>query len=79
MLNTPSLLLLLCGLCAAYVSASQDADRQIIQHVDAHLGASTVFLKQLVNINSGTMNFASVEQVGMLLKQKYDALSFTTE
>ncbi|MGK0269267.1 MAG: glutamate carboxypeptidase, partial [Paraglaciecola sp.] len=32
-----------------------------------------------VNINSGTMNFAGVEQVGMLLKQKYDALGFTTQ
>ena len=91
MLNTPSLLLILCSLCPAFVSASQDVEpqverlvereveRKIIQHLDAQLDESTVLLKQLVNINSGTMNFFGVEQVGMLLKQKYDSLGFTTQ
>lgn len=79
MLNKPFLLLILCSLCSACVAASQDVERQIVQHLDAQLDESTVLLKQLVNINSGTMNFAGVEQVGMLLKQKYDALGFTTE
>jgi glutamate carboxypeptidase len=79
MLNKPSLLLLLCSLCSTFVTASEDVERQIVQHVDAQLDTSTDLLKQLVNINSGTMNFAGVEQVGMLLKQKYDALGFTTQ
>jgi glutamate carboxypeptidase len=78
MLNKPSLLLLLCGFCSTFVSASQHVERQIVQHVDAQLDESTALLKQLVNINSGTMNFAGVKQVGMLLKEKYDALGFTT-
>jgi glutamate carboxypeptidase len=54
-------------------------ERQIAQHLDARLDESTVLLKQLVNINSGTMNFAGVKQVGMLLKHQYDALGFTTQ
>jgi glutamate carboxypeptidase len=79
MLNKPSLLLVLCSLCSTFVSANQDVERQIVQHVDAQLDESTALLKELVNINSGTMNFAGVKQVGMLLKQKYDALGFTTQ
>jgi glutamate carboxypeptidase len=79
MLNKPSLLILFCGFCATFVSASQDVEMQIVKHVDAQLDESSALLKQLVNINSGTMNFAGVKQVGMLLKQKYDALGFTTE
>jgi glutamate carboxypeptidase len=87
MLNKPCLLLILCSLCSAFVSANQDVEpqverlveREIVQHLDDQLDESTVLLKQLVNINSGTMNFAGVEQVGMLLKQKYDALGFTTQ
>jgi glutamate carboxypeptidase len=83
MLNKPCLLLILCSLCSAFVSANQDVEpqveREIVQHLDDQLDESTVLLKQMVNINSGTMNFAGVEQVGMLLKQKYDALGFTTQ
>ncbi|MFT5676845.1 MAG: glutamate carboxypeptidase, partial [Paraglaciecola sp.] len=79
MLNKPSLLLVLCSLCSTFVSANQDVERQIVQHVDAQLDESTALLKELVNINSGTMNFAGVKQVGMLLKQKYDTLGFTTQ
>ncbi|MFT4938428.1 MAG: glutamate carboxypeptidase [Paraglaciecola sp.] len=79
MLNKPSLLIILCSLCSTLVAASQDIEQQIVQHVDAQIDESTALLKQLVNINSGTMNFAGVKQVGMVLKQKYDALGFTTQ
>jgi glutamate carboxypeptidase len=79
MLNKPTLALILCSLCSTFVTASQDVEKRIVQHLDAQLNESTVFLKQLVNINSDTMNFAGVEQVGMLLKHEYDALGFTTQ
>ena len=79
MLIKPSLLLLLCCFCSTFVFATQDVERQLVQHVDAQLDESTVLLKQLVNINSGTMNFAGVKQVGMLLKQEFDALGFTAQ
>jgi glutamate carboxypeptidase len=79
MLNKISLLLVLCSLCSTLATASQDVERQIVQHLDAQLDESTVLLKQLVNINSGTMNFAGVKQVGMLLQHRYDALGFTTQ
>jgi glutamate carboxypeptidase len=79
MLNKPTLALILCSLCSTFVTASQDVEKRIVQHLDAQLNESTVFLKQLVNINSDTMNFAGVKQVGMLLKHEYDALGFTTQ
>jgi glutamate carboxypeptidase len=79
MLNHPCLLLVLFSFFSTFVTANQDVERQIVQHLDAQLDESTVLLKQLVNINSGTMNFAGVKQVGMLLKHQYDALGFTTQ
>ena len=79
MLNRPCLLLVLLSFFSSFVTANQDVEHQIVQHLNAQLDESTVLLKQLVNINSDTMNFAGVQQVGMLLKQKYDALGFSTQ
>ena len=79
MLHRPCLLLVLFSFFSTFVIADQDVERQIAQHLDARLDESTVLLKQLVNINSGTMNFAGVKQVGMLLKHQYDALGFATQ
>jgi len=79
MLHRPCLLIVLFSFFSTFVTADQDVERQIVQHLDARLDESTVLLKQLVNINSGTMNFAGVKQVGMLLKHQYDALGFTTQ
>jgi glutamate carboxypeptidase len=79
MLHRPCLLLVLFSFFSTFVIADQDVERQIAQHLDAQLDESTVLLKQLVNINSGTMNFAGVKQVGMLLKHQFDALGFTTQ
>ncbi len=79
MLHRPCLLLVLFSFFSTFVTADQDVERQIVQHLDARLDESTVLLKQLVNINSGTMNFTGVKQVGMLLKHQYDALGFTTQ
>ena len=79
MLNRPCLLLVLLSFFSSIVTANQDVEHQIVQHLNAQLDESTVLLKQLVNINSDTMNFAGVQQVGMLLKQKYDALGFSTQ
>jgi glutamate carboxypeptidase len=79
MLHRPCLLLVLFSFFSTFVTANQDVERQIVQHLDAQLDESTVLLEQLVNINSGTMNFAGVKQVGMLLKHQFDALGFTTQ
>ena len=63
------------GLSAQRLSA---AERQVAAAVDAHNPEALALLKQIVNINSGTMNFAGVRQVADVLRPKLDALGFTT-
>lgn len=53
-------------------------EKRIIKAVDQHLDASIVLLKDAVNINSGTMNFEGVRQVGELFKAELDQLGFHT-
>jgi glutamate carboxypeptidase len=46
--------------------------------VDARRTGALALLEQLVNINSGTMNFAGVRDVGAVLRTELDSLGFTT-
>lgn len=46
--------------------------------VNHHAAAALTLLERLVNINSGTMNFAGVRQVGDILRGELDSLGFTT-
>jgi len=54
-------------------------EKRIIKSVDKHLDANLELLKTSVNINSGTMNFEGVREVGRLYQDKLDALGFSTE
>src|SRR5690348_2658796 len=54
------------------------AERTITTTVDAHNAEALALLERLVNINSGTLNFAGVRQVGDVLRSQFDALGFTT-
>ena len=54
------------------------AERTMVRTVDANNAQALVLLERLVNINSGTMNFAGVRQVGALLRAELDALGFAT-
>lgn len=47
---------------------------QIIQSVDRNNAAYIDLLKEVVSINSGTMNFDGVKAVGMALKPQFEAL-----
>jgi glutamate carboxypeptidase len=46
--------------------------------VDAHNAEALALLERIVNINSGTMNFAGVRQVADVLRPQFDALGFRT-
>jgi glutamate carboxypeptidase len=50
----------------------------VVQYVDAHGEEAIALLERLVNINSGTMNHAGVQQVGRILQAEFDALGFAT-
>ncbi len=61
---------------AAPLSAAEQA---LVRYVDAHQADSIALLEQAVNINSGTMNFEGVQEVGALFGDKLRALGFTTQ
>ncbi len=54
-------------------------ERQIVDYVDAHNAEAVELLVRLVNVNSGTMNFDGVREVGRILRAEFDALGMETE
>jgi glutamate carboxypeptidase len=58
-------------------AAPRDAkERALVKHVAASEQASFALLEQIVNVNSGTMNFAGVRKVGDMLRPRFEALGF---
>ena len=70
-----SALLALClaGTAAAKPSA---AERALVKRVQAQEQSSIALLEQIVNVNSGTLNFAGVRKVADLLRPHFEALGF---
>ena len=63
--------------CFSVAAAPRDAkEKALVRQVDAGEKASIELLEQIVNVNSGTMNFAGVRKVGDLLRPKFEALGF---
>ena len=50
----------------------------MIAYVDAHNAEALALLERVVNINSGTQNFAGVREVGAIFRAAFDALGFKT-
>lgn len=59
-------------------AALSPAERMVVRTVDAENARTLGLLQRLVDINSGTMNFAGVRQVGDVLRSELDSLGFTT-
>ena len=58
-------------------AAPRDAkEKALVGYVNAGEQASIALLEQIVNVNSGTMNFAGVRKVGELLRPRFEALGF---
>ena len=60
----------------AQLSAKEQA---IVAQLEQSLPRDLKHLEHIVNINSGTMNFAGVKDVGMYLKSEFDAIGFETQ
>lgn len=71
-------LFLLLGLFCLSFSQLTDVERRLAAQIDKNEPAARLFLEELVNINSGTMNFEGVRKVYKALKPRFDALGFTT-
>jgi glutamate carboxypeptidase len=69
------LLLFVCA-CGAAVAAPSGTEKTVVQRVRAQQERSIALLEQLVNVNSGSMNFAGVRQVADLLRPQFEALGF---
>ena len=54
-------------------------ERALTAFIDADNDRALALLEKVVNINSGTMNFAGVRAAGALLRPEFDALGFKTE
>jgi glutamate carboxypeptidase len=59
-------------------SALTAAERRIVADIDPKNAEGLALLERVVNINSGTMNFAGVRQVADILRKELDALGFQT-
>jgi glutamate carboxypeptidase len=69
----------LCGLFSASCFAETSAaEAHLVATLKSHQDESIALLEQLVNTNSGTMNFAGVRKVADTLEPKFAALGFKT-
>ncbi len=59
--------------------ADEKAEQAIINAIETDYSRMLLTLEQSVNINSGTMNFAGVAQVGALYAKELDELGFKTD
>lgn len=78
-LTRTSLLVALAALaCSQTVyTAPRDAkEKALVSQVNAGEQANLALLEQIVNVNSGTMNFAGVRKVGDMLRPRFEALGF---
>ena len=71
--------------CPASLAAQRRSDpaldateKRIAAAVDGRTAQALTLLERVVNINSGTMNFAGVRQVGAAFRAELDTLGFTT-
>jgi glutamate carboxypeptidase len=84
-LKPPALCLAIAALFSPLAAAAQPAaspltpaERAVTRAVDSHNAEALALLERIVNINSGTMNFAGVRRVADVLRTQLDALGFTT-
>ncbi|MBL0740409.1 M20/M25/M40 family metallo-hydrolase [Chryseolinea lacunae] len=75
---TPALVLVMLTVGAAQAQLSK-IEKKLVANVDAHRAEALKLLEEVVNINSGTMNFEGVQKVGQIFRAKLDALGFTTQ
>jgi glutamate carboxypeptidase len=78
-LLTIAAMLLTSSVCASQAAPTLSRTEQaIVRAVDPHNAEGLALLEKLVNINSGTMNFAGVRSVADVLRVQLDSLGFTT-
>ncbi|PTX44622.1 glutamate carboxypeptidase [Christiangramia gaetbulicola] len=78
-MNLRSIVFLLVCLSPIFSFSQLDGkEKKIVKSVDKHEAEALELLTKAVNINSGTMNFEGVREVGKLFKYELDKLGFET-
>jgi glutamate carboxypeptidase len=77
-LKSATLTTLLVGASAAVFAQLDSTEQAMVDYVDATNDAALELMIRTININSGTMNFAGVREVGAILGAEFDKLGFTT-
>ncbi len=77
--NLPAIIIgLLCIMPYLAIAQLDKKEKKIVKSVDRHEAEALDLLTKAVNINSGTMNFEGVREVGSLFKSELDKLGFET-
>ena len=74
-----AIIIILCITPSLAIGQLDSKEKRIVEAVDRHEGKSLDLLEKAVNINSGTMNFEGVREVGKLFKTELDELGFETQ
>ncbi len=79
----PQFLMPLLAACLLHASVGiagelTATEQKIVAAVKERSAAALQFLESTVNVNSGTMNFAGVREVGKMFRAELDQLGFTT-
>ena len=69
----------LFSVCIHLYAQVSKIEKKLSAWVDANNQAALKLLEEVVNINSGSMNFDGVRKVGEVLKARLDALGFETK
>lgn len=72
-------LALLIIICTTTIAQKSKVEKKIVMSVDKHNTESIELLKEIINVNSGTMNFEGVKKVGAMLMKEFDALGLETK
>ena len=70
---------LLISLCFSVSLMSQKlsgVEKKLIKTIEANNTEAITFLKDVVNINSGTLNAEGVKEVGEVFKKGFDQIGF---
>ncbi len=62
----------------AFADLKNTSENNIVNQIDININQSMALLQEVVDINSGTMNFTGVRQVGDVFRRELDDLGFKT-
>ncbi|MFY0651891.1 MAG: M20/M25/M40 family metallo-hydrolase [Cyclobacteriaceae bacterium] len=69
-----SIAILLSLLSSFSIAQLDKTEKKLVEHINQGNEEAIVLLKEVVNINSGTMNFEGVEKVGRVFMKEFEAL-----